>query len=86
MYRNDDIFNYLQLKTKKAVKKLLEIGAYIFIGAVLLNIIETIYFGCNKVAETRAEEIWDVICLLLVNIGAACMAVGFLLMNKKDYE
>ena len=67
------------------MKKLLEIGAYIFIGSVLLNIIETIYFGCNKVAMSRAEEQWDVICSLLLNLGVTFMAVGFLI-NKKDNE
>jgi hypothetical protein len=65
------------------VKKLLEIGAYIFIGAVLLNIIETIYFGCNMTPMSRAEEFWDVICRLLLTLGVTFMAVGFL-MNKKD--
>jgi len=65
------------------MKKLLEIGAYIFIGAVLLNIIETIYFGCNRTPMSRAEEQWDVICSLLLNLGVTFMAVGFL-MNKKD--
>jgi ABC-type branched-subunit amino acid transport system permease subunit len=67
------------------VKKLLEIGAYIFIGAVLLNIIETIYFGCNMTPMSKAEEFWDVICWLLLNLGVTFMAVGFL-MNKKDNE
>ena len=85
MYRNDDIFNYLQLKTKKAVKKLLEIGPFIFIGAVLLNIIETIYFGCNTEPMSRAEEFWDVICELLVNLGLSFMLINCL-MNKKDNE
>jgi len=67
------------------MKKLLEIGAYIFIGSVLLNIIETIYFGCNMTALSREEEFWDVICSLLLNLGVTFMAVGFLI-NKKDNE
>jgi hypothetical protein len=70
---------------EKVMKKLLEIGAYIFIGATLLNIIETIYFGCNSIALSRAEEFWDVICHSLSNLGITFMIVGFL-MNKKDNE
>jgi len=72
-------------KTKKTVKKLVEIGAYIFIGAVLLNIIETIYFGCNMTPMSRSEEFLDVICWLLLNLGVTFMVVGSL-MNKKDNE
>jgi len=65
------------------MKKLLEIGAPIVIGAVVLNIIETMYFGCNSVAMSRAEEFWDVICNLLFQLGLTFMIVGFLI-NKKD--
>ena len=67
------------------MKKLLEIGAPIVIGAVVLNIIETMYFGCNSVAMSRAEELWDVIFNLLFEVGLTFMIVGFLI-NKKENE
>ena len=66
------------------MKKLLEIGSYILILGVVLNIIETVYFGCNKVAMSRAEEQWDVICSLIVILGLSVVLVGS--FNKKDNE
>ena len=67
------------------MKKVLDTGPFIFIGAVLLNIIETIYFGCNIEPLSRQEEFWDVICELLVNLGLTFMIIRCL-MNKKDNE
>lgn len=58
------------------MKKLLEIGSYILILGVVLNILETIYFGCNKVAMSRAEEQWDVICSLIFMLGLSFVLVG----------
>lgn len=34
----------------------------ILLVSVLVNVIETIYFGCNATALTPAEMVWDGLC------------------------
>ncbi len=41
----------------------------ILLVAVLVNVIETIYFGCNATALTPAETVWDGLCAAGMWIG-----------------
>ena len=59
------------------MKKLVKVGSFIFIGAIILNILETAYFGWNQIAMSKQEEFWDVVCQLLANTGCGLMVVGY---------
>jgi uncharacterized membrane protein YidH (DUF202 family) len=65
------------------MKKLIKVGSLIFIGAIILNILETAYFGWNQTAMSRQEECWDVVCQLLVNTGVGLMIVGYVIDKDK---
>ena len=66
------------------MKNLKEIGAIMFITGAVLNIIETIYFGCNLTPMSRAEEQWDVICALIVILAFSFMLAGKVLEKKNE--
>ena len=66
---------------KNANKK---IGAILAIVSLVLNTIETIYFGCNLTPMSRAEEQWDVICALIVILAFSFMLAGKVLEKKNE--
>lgn len=41
----------------------------ILLVSVLVNVIETIYFGCNATALTPAEMVWDGLCAAGMWVG-----------------
>ena len=61
------------------MKKLIKVGSLIFIGAIILNILETAYFGWNQTAMSRQEECWDVICQIFANLGFGLMIVAYMI-------
>jgi hypothetical protein len=65
------------------MKKLIKVGSLIFIGAIILNILETAYFGWNQTAMSRQEECWDVICQMFVNLGCGLMIVAYVTDKNK---
>ena len=66
------------------MKNLKIIGGILAIVAIGLNIIETIYFGCNLTPMSRAEEQWDVICALIVILAFSFMLAGKVLEKKNE--
>lgn len=49
-------------------------GILILLIAVVVNVIETIFFGCNSEALTPAETVWDGLCAAGMWIGLFFMA------------
>lgn len=49
-------------------------GIALLVIAVIVNVIETIYFGCNDTALTAAEMVWDGICAAMMWIGIFWMS------------
>ena len=44
-------------------------GILLITVALIVNVVETIYFGCNAAAASPAEAIWDMICNLVCWVG-----------------
>lgn len=49
-------------------------GILILLIAMVVNVVETIYFGCNNTALTPAETVWDGICAVGMWMGVFFMA------------
>ena len=64
------------------MKNLKKIGAILAIVSLVLNIIETIYFGCNLTPMSRAEEQWDVFCALLIGLAICFVIAGNFIEEK----
>lgn len=47
----------------------------LIIASLVFNVTETAYFGFNMKAMSRAEEVCDVICSLLFNVGFGILIV-----------
>ena len=63
------------------------IGVVLLIAAILFNTGETIYYGMNKTAMSRGEEIADVISSLMYNSGLTSLIISFfikLTFEKED--
>jgi heme/copper-type cytochrome/quinol oxidase subunit 4 len=58
--------------------KIFKIGITLIVLAVILNVLETAYFGFNMHAMSKNEERWDVYCKLLYNIGISLVIVTLL--------
>ena len=58
--------------------KIFKTGITLFAIAVILNALETAYFGFNMHAMSKNEERWDVYCKLLSNIGICLVIIAFL--------
>lgn len=44
-------------------------GILLIAVSIIVNVVETIYFGCNVTAASPAEAIWDAICSLAGWVG-----------------
>tara|TARA_R110000868_G_scaffold378816_1_gene644420 strand:+ start:1320 stop:1514 length:195 start_codon:yes stop_codon:yes gene_type:complete len=64
------------------MKNLFQIGIWTIIASLLLNALETAYFGFNMHPICKQEEQWDVACILLFNLGLCLAALGLLNKNK----
>lgn len=66
------------------MKNLKTIGIFILILALLINIIETAYFGFNLKPQSHQEEQWDSVCYLLLEISIVFIFISSLKSNKND--
>lgn len=64
------------------MKNLKKIAAILAIVSLVLNTIETIYFGCNLTPMSRAEEQWDTICALLIGLAICFVIAGHFIEEK----
>jgi hypothetical protein len=56
--------------------KIFKIGICISFAGIILNALETAYFGFNIHPICKQEEQWDVACMLLIRIGISFSLVG----------
>jgi hypothetical protein len=64
------------------MSKLFKIGVWVAVVAIILNAVETAYFGFNMHPICKEEEQWDVACKLLLNVGISFSLIG--LFTKKQ--
>jgi hypothetical protein len=65
------------------MNKLFKIGIWVAVVAIILNALETAYFGFNMHPICKEEEQWDVACKLLLNVGICLSLIG-LFTKKQD--
>jgi hypothetical protein len=58
------------------MKAIFKIGIWVAVVAIILNALETAYFGFNMHPICKQEEQWDVACKLLLNIGISLSLIG----------
>ena len=69
------------------MNKLFLIGIIMFATAVILNVLETAYYGFNMHPISKNEEQWDVYCKLLANLGLSVIAIAlFVKIYHRDKE
>lgn len=68
----------------KYPQKTILIGANILMLSLIFNIIETIFFGFNKEAMSKSEEVCDVICSLGFGGGMTLMFIGFIIKKGRE--
>ena len=61
-----------------------KLGIGLVLIGLLFNIIETAYFGFNKTAMSRPEEVCDVISKLLIEPGLILLVITFLTAKKQS--
>jgi hypothetical protein len=64
--------------------KLFKIGIWVAVVAIILNALETAYFGFNMHPICKEEEQWDVACKLLLNVGIIFSLVGLFTKKQED--
>ena len=67
------------------MNNLFKIGIWVAVVAIILNAVETAYFGFNMHPICKEEEHWDVACKLLLNVGISFSLVG-LFTKKQDND
>lgn len=67
------------------MNNLFKIGIWVAVVAIILNALETAYFGFNMHPICKQEEQWDVACKLLLNVGICFSLVG-LFTKKQDND
>jgi hypothetical protein len=67
------------------MNNLFKIGIWVAVVAIILNALETAYFGFNMHPICKQEEQWDVACKLLLNVGICFSLVGFF-TKKQDHD
>lgn len=67
------------------MNNLFKIGIWVAVVAIILNALETAYFGFNMHPICKQEEQWDVACKLLLNVGISLILVG-LFTKKQDND
>ena len=67
------------------MNNLFKIGIWVAVVAIILNALETAYFGFNMHPICKQEEQWDVACKLLLNVGISLSLVG-LFTKKQDND
>ena len=65
------------------MNNLFKIGIWVVVVAIVLNALETAYFGFNIHPICKQEEQWDVACKLLLNVGIVFSLIG-LFTKKQD--
>lgn len=63
---------------------LFKIGIWVALVAIILNTLETAYFGFNMHPICKQEEQWDVACKLLLNVGIYFSLVGLFTKKQED--
>jgi hypothetical protein len=66
------------------MNKLFKTGIWVAVVAIILNALETAYFGFNMHPICKEEEQWDVVCKLLLNVGISFSLIGLFLNKKQD--
>ena len=67
------------------MNNLFKIGIWVVVVAIVLNALETAYFGFNIHPICKQEEQWDVACKLLLNVGIVFSLIG-LFTKKQDND
>ncbi len=66
------------------MNNLFKIGIWVALVAIILNALETAYFGFNMHPICKQEEQWDVACKLLLNVGIYFSLVGLFTKKQED--
>ncbi len=66
------------------MNKLFKTGIWVAVVAIILNAVETAYFGFNMHPICKEEEQWDVACKLLLNVGISFSLVGLFTKKQED--
>jgi hypothetical protein len=65
------------------MKDLFKIGIYTCVLSIVLNILETAYYGFHKHPSCIEEERWDVALAIFFEIGVCLVIIGFYI-NKNS--
>ncbi len=66
------------------MNNLFKIGIWVALVAIILNALETAYFGFNMHPICKQEEQWDVACKLLLNVEIYFSLVGLFTKKQED--